>query len=140
MFCSFSMTKPIVANANLPQNPDSSSSSSSTPQQLNLPQNQKPSSLAPTNRLRRLRPPQPSITQLERAVGAGSFRDGEPELKMNKDSDIKKTVLDLFLGQAMEGAMQKKLRETGEWLGDNGETRLQSSSSSIGDECYEKMV
>lgn len=75
------MTKPIVANANLPQNPDSSSSSSSTPQQLNLPQNQKPSSLAPTNRLRRLRPPQPSITQLERAVGAGSFRDGEPELK-----------------------------------------------------------
>lgn len=47
---------------------------------------------------------------------------------MNKDSDMKKTTEDLFLGQASEGQLQKKLRETGEWLGDHAETRFRSAS------------
>lgn len=38
--------------------------------------------------------------------------------------------MDLFLGQAFEGVMQKKLRETGEWLGENGETRFRSTKTS----------
>lgn len=92
MFCSLcnlSITKPIVVtNATLPQNPDSSSSSSSSsPQQTNLPRSKKPSlgptnstTSSPPNKLPR-RPPQPSIMQIERALGAGSFRDGEPDLK-----------------------------------------------------------
>ncbi|PNY06155.1 hypothetical protein L195_g002617, partial [Trifolium pratense] len=62
-------------------------SSSSSPKQTNLPRNQKPS-LGPTNsanslppsNLRR-RPPQPSYMEIERALGAGSFRDGELDLK-----------------------------------------------------------
>lgn len=80
MFCScyHSITKPIVANStHPPQNPDSSS-----PQQISIPQ--KPSldspnakNSLPRNTLRR-RPPQPSVMQIEQAVGAGSFRDGEP--------------------------------------------------------------
>ncbi|KAI5394517.1 hypothetical protein KIW84_061244 [Lathyrus oleraceus] len=144
MFCSLcnlSIIKPIVVtNATLPQNPDpsSSSSSSSSPQQTNLPRSKKPSlgptsstTSAPPNKLPR-RPPQPSIMQIERALGAGSFRDGEPELKKEKDSDAKKTTMDLFLGQAFEGVMQKKLRETGEWLGENGETRFRSTKTRKG--------
>ncbi|XP_058724469.1 probable NAD(P)H dehydrogenase subunit CRR3, chloroplastic [Vicia villosa] len=133
MFCSLSnlsIPKPIVVtNASLPQNPDSSSSSSS-PQQTNLPQNQKPSP-SPPNKLRH-RAPQPSIMQIERALGAGSFRDGEPDLKTEKDFDVKKTTMDLFLGQAFEGKVQKRLRETGEWLGENGETRFRSTKTRKG--------
>jgi hypothetical protein len=83
--CNVSITKPIfITNATLPQNSDSSSSS---PKQTNLPQNKKSSlgpnksvnSLPPSN-LRR-RPPQPSIMEIERSLGAGSFRDGEVDLK-----------------------------------------------------------
>jgi hypothetical protein len=83
--CNLSITKPIfITNATLPQNPDSSSSS---PKQTNLPQNKKSSlgpnksvnSLPPSNLRRRL--PQPSIMEIERSLGAGSFRDGEVDLK-----------------------------------------------------------
>ncbi|CAI8605471.1 unnamed protein product [Vicia faba] len=134
-----SITKPmVVTNATLPQNSDSSSSSSSSPQQTNLPQNQKLSlgsknstTSSPPSKLRR-RPPQPSIMQIERALGAGSFRDEEPDLEKEKDSDVKKTTMDLFLGQAFEGVVQKKLRETGEWLGENGETRFRSTKTRKG--------
>ncbi|KAJ1425387.1 hypothetical protein SESBI_11100 [Sesbania bispinosa] len=123
MFC---LAKPIVANATIPPNPDSSSSSQ---QQINTPNpNRKPPSLGatkpfPRNRLPR-RPPQPSVIQIERVVGAGSFRDGEPQ---PRDSDIRKSVFDLFLGQAFEGPVEKKLRQTGEWLVGTAETRFRSS-------------
>ncbi|GAU40735.1 hypothetical protein TSUD_14200 [Trifolium subterraneum] len=46
---------------------------------------------------------------------------------MKEGSDIKKTTSDLFLGQLFEGKVQKKMRETGEWLSENGETRLRST-------------
>jgi len=94
MFClcnNLSITKSIViTNATLPQNPDSSpppSSSSTSPKQTNLPQNKKPSlgsknstTSLPPNKLRR-RPSPSSLMQIERALGAGSFRDGEPDVK-----------------------------------------------------------
>ncbi|AES59915.1 hypothetical protein MtrunA17_Chr1g0160901 [Medicago truncatula] len=146
MFClcnNLSINKPIVVtNATLPQNPDSSPppppSSSTSPKQTNLPQNKKPSlgsknstTPLPPNKLRR-RPSPSSLMQIERALGAGSFRDGEPDFKMKNDSDVKKTTMDLFLGQVFEGTVQKKLRETGEWLGENGETRFRSTSSRRG--------
>ncbi|CAK8570390.1 unnamed protein product [Lathyrus sativus] len=141
MFCSscnLSITKLIVVTtATLPQNSDSSSSSSS-PQQTNLPQSKKPSlgptnstTSSPPNKLRQ-RAPRPSIMQIERALGAGSFRDGEPDLKNEKDLDMKKTTMDLFLGQAFEGMVQKKLRETGEWLQENAETRFRSTKTRKG--------
>lgn len=95
MFClcnNLSINKPIVVtNATLPQNPDSSPppppSSSTSPKQTNLPQNKKPSlgsknstTPLPPNKLRR-RPSPSSLMQIERALGAGSFRDGEPDFK-----------------------------------------------------------
>ncbi|KAK2453461.1 hypothetical protein P8452_01047 [Trifolium repens] len=134
--CNVSITKPIfITNATLPQNSDSSSSS---PKQTNLPQNKKSSlgpnksvnSLPPSNLRRRL--PQPSIMEIERSLGAGSFRDGEVDLKMKEDSDVKKTTSDLFLGQLFEGTVQKNMRETGEWLGENAETMFRSTKTRKG--------
>lgn len=48
---------------------------------------------------------------------------------MNRDSDVRKTIFDLFLGQAFEGPVEKKLRETGEWVAANSEARLRSAGS-----------
>ena len=42
---------------------------------------------------------------------------------------MRKTVMDLFLGQAMEGRVQKKMRETGEWVAANAEAKITSSST-----------
>jgi hypothetical protein len=49
---------------------------------------------------------------------------------MKEDSDVKKTTCDLFLGQLFEGTVQKNMRETGEWLGENAETRFRSTKTS----------
>jgi hypothetical protein len=48
--------------------------------------------------------------------------------ELNRDSDMKKTVFDLFLGQAMEGSVEKNMRKTGEWLANNTEPKIHSSS------------
>ncbi|XP_027361975.1 probable NAD(P)H dehydrogenase subunit CRR3, chloroplastic [Abrus precatorius] len=125
MFCISnlsSMAKPIVANATLPQNTDS--------EQNNVP---KPPLAATKSspRANRLRngPPKPSVMQMERVVGAGSFRDSDPPPL--RGSDMRKTVMDLFLGQAMEGPVEKKMRETGEWLATNTEPKFRSSRKGI---------
>ncbi|KAG5038033.1 hypothetical protein JHK82_018849 [Glycine max] len=120
MFClsNLSTIKPIVANATLPQNNDSDQTKPSIP----VPATK---SLPRRNRLRN-GAPKPSVMQMERIVGAGSFRDTEPPPL--RDSDMRKTVMDLFFGQAMEGEVQKKMRETGEWLSTNAEPRITSSS------------
>ncbi|KAL1338635.1 hypothetical protein HN51_033249 [Arachis hypogaea] len=73
------------------------------------------------------RPPKPTVIQIERIVGAGSFRDGEQA----GDSDVRKSVFDLFLGQAFEGPVEKKIRTTGEWLLTNAEPRFQKSGKGI---------
>ncbi|KAL9324009.1 hypothetical protein ACSQ67_008866 [Phaseolus vulgaris] len=39
------------------------------------------------------------------------------------------TVMDLFRGQAMQGRVQKKMRETGEWVAANAEAKITSSST-----------
>jgi hypothetical protein len=49
---------------------------------------------------------------------------------MKEDSDVKKTTSDLFLGQLFEGTVQKNMRETGEWLGENTETVFRSTKTS----------
>ncbi|KAG5010223.1 hypothetical protein AAZX31_07G155000 [Glycine max] len=123
MFClsNLSTIKPIVANATLPQNNDSDQTKPSIP----VPATK---SLPRRNRLRN-GAPKPSVMQMERIVGAGSFRDTEPPPL--RDSDMRKTVMDLFFGQAMEGEVQKKMRETGEWLSTNAEPRITSSRKGI---------
>ncbi|MED6169659.1 hypothetical protein PIB30_023211 [Stylosanthes scabra] len=103
------------------------------------------SSSSNTRKLGPRRPPKPSVIQIERIVGAGSFRDGEPIGHASSscsssfnyyslimiDSDVRKSVFDLFLGKTFEGPLEKKMRTTGEWLLTNAEPRLKSSSKGI---------
>ncbi|WVZ06897.1 hypothetical protein V8G54_020243, partial [Vigna mungo] len=121
MFCVCSVSKPTVGSGNIPEITDSDSNS--LPTKRFSSRNRVPSE-----------PPKPSVMQMQRIVGAGSFRDTEPLplpylIVMNRGSDMRKTVMDLFLGQAMEGRVQKKMRETGEWLDANAESKITSSST-----------
>ncbi|CAH8266430.1 unnamed protein product [Arabidopsis lyrata] len=69
----------------------------------------------------------PSIAQIERAFGAGSYRDSEGEMDMN-------TVFDeLLLGHAnkFESKLEKKLREIGEIFVARTEPKLRSSGKPV---------
>lgn len=70
----------------------------------------------------------PSVAEIERAIGAGVFRDRN----IDGDSEESKTLFDTILSNSIgksEGSVEKKLRETGEWILDKTEG---SSSRSAG--------
>ncbi|XP_021909991.1 probable NAD(P)H dehydrogenase subunit CRR3, chloroplastic isoform X2 [Carica papaya] len=77
--------------------------------------------------------PNSSIIQIERAIGAGSYRDTDPgELRKRN------TVFDGILptgGDKFEGEIEKKIRETGEWLSSRTEARFRSSACSYWRTC-----
>ncbi|XP_021293254.1 probable NAD(P)H dehydrogenase subunit CRR3, chloroplastic [Herrania umbratica] len=81
-------------------------------------------------RLHQQKPQPPSIIQIERAIGAGSFRDAD-------SSDLehrRRTVFDGLLpitGGKFEGEIERKLRETGEWIGSRTEATFRSSGKRI---------
>nr|GMD10338.1 probable NAD(P)H dehydrogenase subunit CRR3, chloroplastic [Ipomoea batatas] len=81
------------------------SSQSTSPQKLKLPKNK------PKN------PTQPSIAEIERAIGAGVFRDPAIYKRVESGSDI-----------GGEWPVEKKLREVGEWLLAATETSPDTSS------------
>ncbi|KFK33380.1 hypothetical protein AALP_AA5G005700 [Arabis alpina] len=77
--------------------------------------------------LKKRRGNKPSIAQIERAFGAGSYRDSEGEMDMN-------TVFDeLLLGHAnkFESKIEKKLREIGEMFVERTESKLRSSGKPV---------
>ncbi|CAL0318479.1 unnamed protein product [Lupinus luteus] len=130
MFClsNISTNKTFVAHATLHQKPDLPSQQTNVPQpqpSLNTTKNIKSPSFS-KNKLSQ-RPPNPVVIQIERAVGAGSFRDTEPRDVVDK----KTSMVDWFLGQAVEGALEKNLRITGEWLANNSEKKVRSSGKGI---------
>ncbi|KAL8105834.1 hypothetical protein AgCh_029581 [Apium graveolens] len=62
----------------------------------------------------------PSVAEIERAIGAGVFRDRN----VDGDSEESKTLFDTILSNSIgksEGSVEKKLRETGEWILDKTE-------------------
>ncbi|KAF7808668.1 putative NAD(P)H dehydrogenase subunit CRR3, chloroplastic [Senna tora] len=137
MFClsNLSSVSKTLAQANLPQT-NSSSSSSSPPLRSNDPNPKPPLGSSKSISLPRRKkrnpsppPPRPTVIQIERIVGAGSFRDGQPGFVL--DSDVRKSVFDLFLGKKFEGPVEKKMRETGEWLINNTEEDFRSSGKRI---------
>ncbi|KAL4302056.1 hypothetical protein GQ457_10G027120 [Hibiscus cannabinus] len=83
-------------------------------------------------RLRQQKPiPPPSIVQIERAIGAGSFRDADSS---ESEEEMRKTIFDGLLpvgGGKFEGEIEKKLRETGEWIGSTSEATFRSSGKAI---------
>ncbi|KAG8366740.1 hypothetical protein BUALT_Bualt17G0110800 [Buddleja alternifolia] len=70
---------------------------------------------------------QPSILEIERAIGAGIFRDRDEEEKSNNLFD---NILRNSVGKN-EGSVEKKLRESGEWLIDQTERTSRSAGKQI---------
>ncbi|KAL7181296.1 hypothetical protein ACSBR1_040219 [Camellia fascicularis] len=71
---------------------------------------------------------QPSVAEIEKVIGAGVFRDRDIS---NRNSEQGKTLFDSIFSNSVgesEGPVERKLRETGEWIID----RTERSSNSIG--------
>ncbi|GMP93508.1 hypothetical protein CsSME_00043291 [Camellia sinensis var. sinensis] len=71
---------------------------------------------------------QPSVAEIEKVIGAGVFRDRDTS---NRNSEQGKTLFDSIFSNSVgesEGPVERKLRETGEWIID----RTERSSNSIG--------
>ncbi|CAN0899255.1 Probable NAD(P)H dehydrogenase subunit CRR3, chloroplastic [Linum grandiflorum] len=65
------------------------------------------------------------VLRMERAIGAGSYRDAEPPASVENalaDDDTSSSN-----GNQFEGSLQKKARETGEWLAHKTETEFRIS-------------
>ncbi|PPD89374.1 hypothetical protein GOBAR_DD13691 [Gossypium barbadense] len=72
-----------------------------------------------------------AATKIERAIGAGSFRDADSS---DLEEQRRKTIFDGLLpvtGGKFEGDIEKKLRETGEWIGTTTEATFRSSGKTI---------
>ncbi|PIA26603.1 hypothetical protein AQUCO_09100044v1 [Aquilegia coerulea] len=72
---------------------------------------------------------QPSVSEMERAIGAGIFRDRD-----SRGSGEKQTLFDLLSNTPIsqpEGPIEKKLRETGEWILDATEGPSRSAGHGI---------
>lgn len=82
----------------------------------------------PRLRRRLPKPRRPSVIEIERAIGGGRFRDADPR-DLEED---RKATFDMFLMNftgKYEGPLMKKLRETGEWVTDQTETKFQASGN-----------
>ncbi|GMH15164.1 hypothetical protein Nepgr_017005 [Nepenthes gracilis] len=72
---------------------------------------------------------QPSVVEIERAIGAGNFRD-----KNSSDPAQSNTFWDSIFSNSIgmtEGSLERRLRETGEWISDQTETATRSSGKAI---------
>ncbi|XP_009628500.1 probable NAD(P)H dehydrogenase subunit CRR3, chloroplastic isoform X1 [Nicotiana tomentosiformis] len=67
-----------------------------------------------------------SVAEIERAIGAGIFRDRDT----SREAKESKTLFDSILSNS-EGDVEKKLRETGEWLIDKTEDTSASAGKKI---------
>ncbi|KAL8241840.1 hypothetical protein R6Q59_012142 [Mikania micrantha] len=72
----------------------------------------------------------PSVAEIERAIGAGIYKDRD----INRESEQEKTLFDQILSNSIgrtEGDVEKKLRETGEWIIDQTEGPTRSTGKNI---------
>ncbi|VVA14558.1 PREDICTED: probable NAD(P)H dehydrogenase subunit CRR3 [Prunus dulcis] len=61
------------------------------------------------------KPRQPSVIEIERAIGGGRFRDADPrDLEEQKNAKFDMSMMNF--PSKFEGPVEKKLRETGEWI------------------------
>ncbi|XP_018826616.1 probable NAD(P)H dehydrogenase subunit CRR3, chloroplastic [Juglans regia] len=127
MYClsCLSITKPL-AFASLPQNdsPPPIQTTHTTKPPMRRPT---PSTLPRTQQRKRQ---QPSIAEIERAIGAGRYRDIDArELKEEQEAEF--DFISLSFSGKFEGPVEKKLRETGEWLDTWTETEFRASGKKI---------
>ncbi|CAM8882027.1 unnamed protein product [Rhodiola kirilowii] len=132
MSCCCSLTRAPTIASSLRADSDGAQPSPDRQQRVRI-----PSSLpkSQTSRKRRAPPPakqqlqKPSLAEIERAIGAGQFKDRNPSEK-----EENKTMFDSLLLNVMredDSEMQKKLRETGEWIAEGTENASRSSAKQI---------
>ncbi|XP_030447846.1 probable NAD(P)H dehydrogenase subunit CRR3, chloroplastic [Syzygium oleosum] len=81
------------------------------------------------NKQKKTQKQQPAVIEIERAIGAGRFSDADP-----RELEQGKSVLGGVLptdGWKVESSLERKLRETGEWIVDRSERRPASAGKSI---------
>ncbi|KAJ4710017.1 Chlororespiratory reduction 3 [Melia azedarach] len=128
-----------IARASLTDKSSSSSSSSITNPKSPMPET-KPTKLPTKSKNHQQLPMQKqkyksrqqqqlSIMQIERAIGAGTFRDAEPKDLEEKDIEYNGILPDF--SDVFDGPVQKQLRQTGEWVANNTEEKLRSSRKGI---------
>ncbi|XP_059292430.1 probable NAD(P)H dehydrogenase subunit CRR3, chloroplastic isoform X1 [Lycium ferocissimum] len=117
----------LHASSSLPTDP------SPTPSPL-VPPKLKPLSLKSQTTLEKKKKKQNqrqlSVAEIERAIGAGIFRDRDT----TRDAKENKTLFDSILSNSVgenEGDVEKKLRQTGEWLIDKTENTSASAGKQI---------
>ncbi|KAM6589163.1 hypothetical protein CsatA_011768 [Cannabis sativa] len=112
-----------ISNSNSNTNgssPSPSDSLKSLTQQNNKPQNLNP----------RRRPQQPSVIEIERAIGAGRFRDADPrELEEDKNTKFDVTMMN-FPGK-FEHPLQKKIQESAERITEQSERTFRLNGKKI---------
>ncbi|XP_076946392.1 putative NAD(P)H dehydrogenase subunit CRR3, chloroplastic [Bidens hawaiensis] len=72
----------------------------------------------------------PSVAEIERVIGTGIYKDRD----INRESEEDKTLFDYILSNSIgktEGDVEKKLRETGEWIIDRTEGPRRSTGKNI---------
>ncbi|KAK4747062.1 hypothetical protein SAY87_026099 [Trapa incisa] len=72
---------------------------------------------------------QPTVIQIERAIGTGVFRDNDP-----LDFNARRSVFDGIIpgpSRKFETTVERKLRETGEWLVSQSERRPNSAGKTV---------
>ncbi|CAK7326770.1 unnamed protein product [Dovyalis caffra] len=118
-----SITKTLVVSASIPTNTNSPSPQSNTdpkPPPVPVPVPTKTASTGPKStttlplprkkRVQNRLQQQLNLMHIERVIGAGSYRDYEKPIDQDKKKKEKKS------GFMEEGPVEKKLRETGEWV------------------------
>ncbi|XP_052204238.1 probable NAD(P)H dehydrogenase subunit CRR3, chloroplastic [Diospyros lotus] len=122
---SFSNKPQILCSFSNNTNPKPPTSGANTA----IPTTEATNHLHPKQKLQRQN--QPSVAEIERAIGAGVFRDRDTS---NRNSEQRKTLFDSILSNSIrksEGSVERRLRETGEWIIDRTEKESNSAGKSI---------
>ncbi|XP_062150144.1 probable NAD(P)H dehydrogenase subunit CRR3, chloroplastic [Alnus glutinosa] len=135
MYClsCLSITKPLVL-ASLPTNgspppplPPIQTNPTKPPMHTTKPTTSLPKKKQQQQQNKRQRP---SIAEIERAIGAGRYRDIDAsELKEEEVANF--DFISMSFTGMFEGPVEKKLRETGEWLTTSTESRFRASGKKI---------
>ncbi|CAN6727845.1 unnamed protein product [Malus baccata var. baccata] len=81
------------------------------------------------NQLQRKRR-QPSVIEIERAIGGGRFRDANPkDLEEQKNAKFDMSMMNF--PSKFEGPVEKKLREAGEWVTDKTEKSFRLNGKNV---------
>ncbi|KAL9245095.1 hypothetical protein vseg_018786 [Gypsophila vaccaria] len=112
-------TKPLITLACLSANSNNNNNNNN---------NNKPSkqpNIATLKQNSRNKKQQPSLAEVEQAIGAGIYRDYDPDSETGESRNMFDVVLSNTIGKT-EGPTERKLRETGEWI--NAQTEKSSRS------------